>query len=186
MSLEKLKDSLPDFAKDTRLNIGTVITSAQGITLNQALATALACAYTTKNDELTVNLFAEVTGKISDAEINAAKSASVIMGMNNVYYRATHLAEDEELMKMPAGLRMQVIGNPGVDKIDFELYCLAVSAINGCGACVASHVKQAEHAGVTKQGIQSALKIAAVVNAASQAIYIKNFDANNQLNVAAA
>jgi alkyl hydroperoxide reductase subunit D len=186
MSLEALKDSLPDFAKDTRLNIGTVITSAQGITLSQALAAALACAYTTKNDEITSNILSEVTGKISDAEINAAKSASVIMGMNNVYYRATHLAEDEELMKMPAGLRMQVIGNPGVEKIDFELYCLAVSAINGCGACVASHVKQAAHAGVTKQGIQSALKISAVINAAAQAVYIKNFDLNNQSALAAA
>ncbi len=172
MTIEALKDSLPDYAKDTRLNLGTVITSAQGITLNQAYGIALACAYTTRNQKLVDNMLAEVTGKISDAEINAAKSASVIMAMNNVYYRAVHLAEDEELEKMPAGLRMQVIGNPGIDKVDFELYALAVSAINGCGACVASHVKQALHQGVTKQGVQSALKIAAVMNAAAQGLFI--------------
>jgi lipoyl-dependent peroxiredoxin subunit D len=172
MSLEILKDSIQDYAKDTRLNLGTVISSAQGLSSNQAYSIALACAYTTKNQKLVDNMLAEVTGKISEAEITAAKSASVIMGMNNIYYRATHLAEDEDLQKMPAGLRMQVIGNPGVEKVDFELYSLAVSAINGCGACVASHVKQAEHAGVTKQGIQSSLKIAAVINATAQALFI--------------
>ena len=172
MSLEVLKDSIQDYAKDTRLNLGTVITSAQGLSLNQSYTIALACAYTTKNQKLVDNMLAEVTGKISDAEVNAAKAASVIMAMNNIYYRATHLAEDEELQKMPAGLRMQILANHGVEKVDFELYSLAVSAINGCGACVASHVKQAEHAGVTKQGIQSALKIAAVVNATAQALFI--------------
>lgn len=172
MSLDVLKDSLQDYAKDTRLNLGTVITTAQGLTPNQAYGIALACAYTTRSQKVVDNILAEVTGKISEAEVNAAKAASVIMAMNNVYYRATHLAEDEELQKMPAGLRMQVIGNPGIDKVDFELYALAVSAINGCGACVASHVKQAVHAGVTKQGAQSALKIAAVINATAQASFI--------------
>lgn len=172
MSLENLKDSLGEHAKDTRLNLGTVITQAQGLTSNQAYGIALACAYTTRTQKVVDSILAEVTGKISDAEITAAKSASIIMAMNNIYYRAVHLAEDEELQKMPAGLRMQVIGNPGIDKIDFELYALAVSAINGCGACVASHVKQALHAGVTKQGTQSALKIAAVINAAAQASFI--------------
>jgi alkyl hydroperoxide reductase subunit D len=172
MSLQVLTDSLKDYAKDTRLNLGTVITTAQGLSSNQAHAIALACAYTTKNQHVVNNILAEVNGKISDAEINAAKAASTIMAMNNIYYRATHLAEDEELQKMPAGLRMQIIGNPGVEKVDFELYSLAVSAINGCGACVASHVAQALHAGVTKQGVQSALKIAAVINAAAQASFI--------------
>ncbi len=172
MSLDALKDSLQDYAKDTRLNLGTVITTAQGLSANQAYAIALACAYATRNQTVVDNILAEVAGKISDAELNAAKSAAVIMAMNNIYYRATHLAEDAELQKMPAGLRMQVIGNPGVDKVDFELYSLAVSAINGCGMCIASHVKQAAHAGVTNQGIQSSLKIAAVINAAAQAVFI--------------
>lgn len=172
MSIEQLKESLGDYAKDTRLNLGTVITTAQGITQNQAYGIALACAYTTRSRKIVDAILGEVSGKISDAEITAAKAASTIMGMNNVYYRATHLAEDDELQKMPAGLRMQVIGNPGIDKVDFELYALAVSAVNGCGACVASHVKQALHAGVTKQGVQSALKIAAVLNATAQAVFI--------------
>ena len=172
MSLENLKNNIQDYAKDIRLNLGTVITTAQGLSANQALGVALACAYTTKNSSVIENILTEAKDKLSEAEINAAKSASVIMAMNNIYYRATHLSEDEDLQKMPAGLRMQVIGNPGIDKLDFELYALAVSAINGCGACVAAHVKQAVHTGVTKQGVQSSLKIAAVINAAAQAIAI--------------
>ena len=64
------------------------------------------------------------------------------MGMNNIYYRFLHLVEDGEYQTMPARLRMNIIGNPGIDKLDFELLSLAVSAVNGCGLCVTSHEKQ--------------------------------------------
>ena len=66
----------------------------------------------------------------------AARAAAAIMGMNNIYYRFLHLVEDAEYQTMPARLRMNVIGNPGIDKLDFELLSLAVSAVNGCGLCV--------------------------------------------------
>ncbi len=66
------------------------------------------------------------------------------MAMNNVYYRFTHLAGNQEYRNMPAKLRMNVIGATGIDKIDFELFSLAVSAINGCGMCIDAHVAVAE------------------------------------------
>ncbi len=172
MSLDKLKESVKDYAKDTRLNLGTVITSAQGLSEKQAWGLALASAYATRNHHVVENILADAAGKLSEAEIEASKSAATIMAMNNIYYRAVHLSGDEELGKMPAGLRMQVIGSPGIDKVDFELYALAVSAINGCGVCVEAHVKQAYNHGVTKQAVQSSLKIAAVLNAAAQADFI--------------
>jgi len=92
------------------------------------------------------------------------------MAMNNVYYRFIHLAADDEIKKMPANLRMQVIANPGVPKVDFEIMSLAVSAINGCGMCMESHVHEVVKAGLSKQGAQSAIRIAAVLNAAAQAV----------------
>ena len=100
------------------------------------------------------------------------KAATTIMAMNNIYYRFVHLASGEDYARMPAGLRMNVIGNPGIEKVDFELYSLAVSAINGCGMCIDAHVAQLEKAGVSKSGIQHTIKIAAVVNAAAQAFAI--------------
>jgi alkyl hydroperoxide reductase subunit D len=87
--------------------------------------------------------------------------------MNNVYYRFLHLVNDEEYARMPARLRMNVIGSPGVPKEDFELYSLAVSAINGCGLCVENHEKALRKAGVDREAIQSAVRIAAVVRAAA-------------------
>jgi len=87
------------------------------------------------------------------------------MGMNNIYYRFLHLASNEEYGKLPARLRMTVIGNPGIDKGDFELLSLAVSAINGCGMCIDSHEKVLARAGVSAKAIQDAVRIAAVIHA---------------------
>jgi alkyl hydroperoxide reductase subunit D len=92
------------------------------------------------------------------------------MAMNNVYYRAKHLIGDETYATMPARLRMQIIGSPGVDKADFELWCLAVSAITGCGTCLESHEKVLRTAGVTREVVHEAIRIAAVVHAAAVTI----------------
>ena len=92
------------------------------------------------------------------------------MAMNNIYYRFIHLAADDEIKKMPANLRMQIMANPGVPKLDFELFSLAVSAINGCGMCMESHLHEVVKGGLSKQGAQSAIRIAAVINATAQAL----------------
>jgi len=75
---------------------------------------------------------------------------------------------------MPAGLRMNVIGNPGIEKVDFELYSLAVSAINGCGMCIDAHVHEVVKGGISKQGVQSSIRIASVLAAAAQALIIES------------
>jgi alkyl hydroperoxide reductase subunit D len=85
-------------------------------------------------------------------------------------YRFTHLVENDEYRKLPARLRMNVIGNPGVPKVDFELYSLAVSAINGCGACVVAHEKVVRGAGISAEGVQSAVRIAAVIHGIAAAL----------------
>jgi alkyl hydroperoxide reductase subunit D len=87
------------------------------------------------------------------------------MGMNNIYYRFLHLVEDSEYQAMPARLRMNILANPGIDKLDFELLSLAVSAVNGCGLCISSHEKKLRAHGYTREMIQSAVRIAATVHA---------------------
>jgi alkyl hydroperoxide reductase subunit D len=52
-----------------------------------------------------------------------------------------------------------------VEKVDFELWSLAVSAVNGCGMCIDSHEKILRDAGVTAEAIQAAVRIASVVHA---------------------
>lgn len=174
MSLEQLKQSIPEFGKDIRLNLSSILSpeGAPGLSENQIWATALACAYQSKNAKVIAAIEAEAAGNTSDAERNAAKGAATIMAMNNIYYRFTHMVEDKDITKLPARLRMNFIGNPGVEKLDFEIYCLAVSAINGYSVCVNSHIAQVKKAGASNEAVQSAVRIAAVLNAASTAMDI--------------
>ncbi|WP_406440091.1 carboxymuconolactone decarboxylase family protein [Streptomyces sp. NBC_00631] len=100
----------------------------------------------------------------------AAKSAAAVMAMNNVFRRTRHLLSDHEYGTLRAGLRMNVIANPGVDKVDFELWSFAVSAINGCGMCLDSHEQVPRRAGVDREVVQEAFKIASVVQAVGSAL----------------
>lgn len=175
MSINDLRQALPAYAADTKINFGKIFAdeAMDGLTQTQVLAIALSSSYATKNQPLIDAVFLEVQDKLDEAELTAAKGAATIMAMNNVYYRFVHLVSDSEYGKMPAGLRMTIIGKPGVDKVNFELYSLAVSAINGCGMCIDAHVNEVSKSGISKQGIQSAIKIASVVNAMAQVIEIE-------------
>lgn len=166
MSIEALRDAIPDYAKDQKLNLGslaseTLLSDQQKWGAFLASAHALGVAIVVKAIE------AEVEGKLSPEAKAAAKAAAAVMGMNNVYYRSLHLMQNQEYRTLRAGLRMNVIMNPGVDKTDFELWCLAVSAINGCGACLDSHEEELRKRAVPNTHIQAALRIASVVNAVS-------------------
>lgn len=178
MSIETLKDSLGDYAKDIKLNLSNVLTTdgAPELSQNQIYGIALASAYATKNAVVIAAVSGEVAATLTEAEVNAAKAAASIMGMNNVYYRFVHLVGDKDYSALPAKLRMNIIGNPGIAKVDFELYSLAVSAINGCGMCMEAHVHEVIKAGISKLGVQSSIRIAAVVNAAAQAEFLATLE----------
>jgi lipoyl-dependent peroxiredoxin subunit D len=167
MSLDAIRDQLPDYARDLKLNIGSVLTpqGAPGLTDRQIAAVAVSTAIAARNSALTQAIEAWAKLYLDDAHFNAARAAAAIMGMNNIYYRFLHLVEDGEYQTMPARLRMNIIGNPGVDILDFELLSLAVSAVNGCGQCVTSHEKKLREGGVGREAIQSAVRIGSVIHA---------------------
>ncbi len=169
MSIEQLRDAIPDYAKDIRLNLGT-LASESLLSEQQKWGTFLASALASRSSRVIRAIAAEVDGKLSAEAVNAAKAAAAIMAMNNVYYRATHLMGAEDYRKLPAKLRMNIIANPGVEKVDFELWSLAVSAINGCGMCMDSHEKVVRKAGLSVDQVQAALRIAASVHAAAAVI----------------
>lgn len=142
MALDELKAAVPDFAKDLKLNLGSVVGHADDtglLTQQQLWGTVLACAIASRSPKVLRELEPEAKANLSAEAYTAAKSAAAIMAMNNVFYRTRHLLSDPEYGTLRAGLRMNVIGKPGVEKIDFELWSLAVSAINGCGQCLDSH-----------------------------------------------
>lgn len=168
MSLDALRQTLPPYAKDLSLNLS----SLAGETLlsdQQKWGAFVASAHAAGAPGVVQALeAAAVEAGLSSEALTAAKAAAAIMGMNNVYYRATHLLTNKEYATLPARLRMNVIANPGVEKADFELWSTAVSAVNGCGMCLDAHEAELKKHGVTAQQIQAALRIAAVVNAVSR------------------
>lgn len=167
MNIEQLKNQLPDYAKDIKLNLNNILTTegAPDLTQKQIYAIALASAYATKNSDVIAAIQNAATEHLQENDIVAAKAAASIMAMNNVYYRFVHLTSDKSFATLPAKLRMNIIANPGVDKIDFELNCLAVSALNGCGMCMDAHANELTKAGMSKIAVQSTVRIAAVLNA---------------------
>ena len=174
MSIETLKNSMPEMAKDIKLNLSTILTEegAPDLKLQQIFSIALASAYAIKNRSVIQSILSHSKTSLNENEIKAAQMAATIMAMNNIYYRFTHIANDKTYATMSAKLRMNFIANPGVNKVDFELNCLAVSVINGCGMCIDAHAAELIKTGVTQLGIQSAVRIASVLNATAMAIEI--------------
>ena len=164
-SLKQFADALPDYAKDLRLNLSSIL-SDQILGDQRKYGLLLACAHGSGYRPLVVAAEAEVEGKLSAAAANAARGAAAVMAMNNVYYRFVHLASNDAYATLPAKLRMNFLGSPGIDKEDFELFSLAVSVMNGCGKCVDSHERllQQQH-GVKAETVQAAARIAAVMKA---------------------
>jgi lipoyl-dependent peroxiredoxin subunit D len=171
-TLDTIRDAIPDYARDLKLNLGSVLatTGAPGLTEKQIWAVALASAIASRNVPFTRDIESVAAPHLDAAYVNGARAAASIMGMNNIYYRFLHLVEDPEYAQMPARLRMNVIGNPGIDKQDFELLSLAVSAINGCGTCVASHERTLRKHEMSREAVQSAVRIAATVHAVARVL----------------
>jgi alkyl hydroperoxide reductase subunit D len=168
MALDTLKAQLPDYAKDLKLNLSSVI--GQSTLPDQLLwGTVLATAIASRNADVLRELDEDARDVLSAEAYQAARSAAAIMAMNNIYYRSKHLLHDAGVAgydDIPAKLRMQVIGTSGgVAKADFEYWCFAVSAVNGCGQCLTSHEQVLRDAGVTREQINDALRIASVVHA---------------------
>lgn len=177
MTLDDLLDLFREYAKDVRLNLSALLGGEEGtpgLTPNQVWGIALSCTYATKSEVLRAALEPLAWEKLSPEAREAARIAATLMAQNNVFYRTMHLLESRDLADRPARLRMNLMNKHGIAKVDFELFCLAVSAQAGCGACINSHVRVLRDAGMSDDGIHSAIRIAAVIQAAAQALWIGN------------
>ncbi len=169
MSLDALRDLIPPYAKDISLNLSSLVNETV-LSDQQKWGTFLASAHAVGVAPVVRAIETAAAGTLSPEAVNAAKAAAAIMGMNNIYYRSLHLMKNHEYTTLPARLRMNVLANPGVAKVDFELWSTAVSAINGCGACLDAHEGELKKHGIAATQIQAALRIAAVVHAASRIV----------------
>lgn len=169
MSVEAILETLPDYAKDIRLNWSS-LAAATELTDAQKWGSFVAAAYGARSPKLLQAVEAEAAAHTTPEVITGAKGAAAIMGMNNIYYRFHHLSTNEKYATMPARLRMNIMRQHGADPVDFELWSLVVSAINGCGKCVSAHEKTLLEKGISEDQILAGVCIAAVVNAAAAAL----------------
>jgi alkyl hydroperoxide reductase subunit D len=169
MSIDTLQSLIPAYAKDLSSNLTNLLAETL-LSDQQKWGTFLSCAHAIGVPAVVQNIEAAAADVLAPEAMTAAKAAAAIMGLNNVYFRALHLMQNKEYEKMRAGLRMNILANPGVDKVDFELWSLAVSAVNACGLCMDSHEKVLRNHDVTAVQIQAALRIASTVNAISAVI----------------
>ena len=165
MTLDELAARLPKPAKDLRLNLRNLLSGGTSLNGSQLWGSALASALATGDRDLIGALARAAGEELSETELDAVRSAAALMAMNNVYYRSLHLLSDGSYTAMPARLRMQALASHGADPLDFELWCLAVSAVNGCGRCLDAHEGTLRKKGVAPEAILDALRVASVVHA---------------------
>jgi alkyl hydroperoxide reductase subunit D len=165
MNFDELVDGLPGYAKDLKLNYSTLVRQNTELTPQQLWGTVVASAIATRSEPLIAAAFKAGEVQLTPQAFEAAKSAAAVMGMNNIFYRFLHLTSNEKYSTLPARLRMNAIRTHGVEPLDFELWSLAVSAINGCGKCVDSHEQVIRQKGAGEELVLAVIRVAAVVHA---------------------
>lgn len=182
-TLAALRERLPEAAKDIKLNLQSVLSSGGALTQGQRWGVAAAAALAARHPSLSRAVLAEARREAGDAVVDDALAAAALMGMNNVFYRFKHRIGKASYQEKPARLRMNRLVKPLTNKLDFELFSLAVSAINDCESCVRAHEQAVVDGGLSEDAVIDATRIAATIHAA--AVALDAADAVAQLEPAA-
>ena len=168
-TLEDLRARLPESARDLKLNLQSVLSPAT-LTPAQRLGVAVAAAASARNGELLAALIVEAERDAGGAVVDDALAAAALMGMNNVYYRFRHQVGKPSYSEKPTRLRMQRLAKPITNKLDFELFSLAASTVNGCESCVRSHERVVVEGGLTEDQVHDAVRLAATIHGVAVAL----------------
>lgn len=173
MPLTSLRDALPAYAGDQKHNLKMLV-EEQVLTDQQKWGCMLACACATGSAPLIRAIEDDVANPLSPAARTAAKSAATIMSMNTVYYAAINQLKNHDYRSQPPSLAMSALSQGDVDKIDFELWAFAVSAVRKCEVCLNVHEAELHKRNVSLERIQTAIRIAAVMSAVANVIAVEN------------
>ena len=165
--VDQLKETIPDYAKDTKLNFDTVIKRST-LSTDEAEAVAVAAAFATGNTKFWTWLHSQISDR---KEADAALTAASLMAMNNVWYPYVEMANDPSLKGLPAQLRMNAIASHGgTTKARFESYSLAASIVGKCEFCVKAHYDTLKKEGYSVEQLRDIGRIAAVIMAVSRVL----------------
>lgn len=162
-NIDALRESLPDHARDLRMNLASVLTESS-LTEGQRWGVAVASAAASRRRDLLDAVVADARVAAGDAVVEDGLAASALMAMNNVFYRFRHMVGKDGYGQLPARLRMNRLAKPATTRVDLELFSLAASAIHGCEVCVKSHERAVLEGGLSEQNVHDAVRIAAVVH----------------------
>ena len=163
--IEAIKSAMPDYAKDTKLNIDAVLLRST-LDADVAMGCAVAALAATGNGKLVSLILSDLP-----AEADAAMAAASIMAQNNVWYPYVEMADDESLKGLPAQLRMNAImTHGGTTKDRFEAYSLAASIVGKCHFCVKAHYDTLKKEGYTVEQLRDIGRIASVMNSVAKVL----------------
>jgi len=171
-AVDRLRDAIPEVAKDIRLNLSAVLASGGSLTAAQRWGVAVASAAASRHPRLRDAVVEDARREVPEAVIEDGLAAAALMSMNNVYYRFRHLVGKPAYSEKPARLRMNRLVKPATSKTDFELFSLAVSAINACETCIRSHEAVVVEGGLSEDQVHDAVRLAATINAAAVSLEI--------------
>jgi alkyl hydroperoxide reductase subunit D len=171
-AVELLAAELVEPARDLKLNLQSVLTAACSLTPAQRWGTAVAAAVASRNVRLQVAIVADARNEVGPAVVEDAVAAAAIMAMNNVYYRFRHQIGKPTYSERPARLRMNRMVKPAGNKVDFELFSLAASAVLGCCWCMGAHERVVLEGGMTEEQVHDAIRIAATIHGAAIALEV--------------
>lgn len=158
--VDQLKEVIPDYAKDIRLNLDSVV-NRSALDKEEAEACALAAAVATGNGKIVSILLGSIE---NETERDAAMTAASLMSMTNTWYPYVEMVGGG-LDGIPPQLRMNAIASHGgTTKARFEAYSLAASIVGKCHFCVKAHFDTLKAEGYTVDQLRDIGRIAAVMN----------------------
>jgi alkyl hydroperoxide reductase subunit D len=164
---DTIKSALPEYAKDTRLNLDAVLLRSS-LDADVAMGCAVAALAATGNGKVLGILLAD-----APVHAEAAMTAASIMSMNNTWYPYVEMTQDPNLQGLPAQLRMNAIANHGgTTKSNFEAFSLAASIVGKCEFCVKAHYATLKKEGYTVEQLRDIGRIAAVMNSVAKVLNI--------------
>jgi alkyl hydroperoxide reductase subunit D len=161
--LEALRSALPESAKDVKLNVQAVLTGASPLSAAQRWGVAVTAAYASRNPTVRRAVVEAARAHVTPEVLDDAQAAAALMAMNNVFYRFRHMVEKPSYEAKRANLRMNRLVRPATSKVDFELFSLAASAINGCATCITAHEREVVSGGLSEDHVHDAVRIAATI-----------------------
>ena len=171
MNIKELINTFPDYAKDIKLNYSKIL-NEDILNKKQLYGLILISSFTTQLNSLKDAALEETKDFIDEELMEDVYGAYSIMSMNAIYYRFTHLSSEADYFAMPANLRMQYLSKIKIDKSDFEMLCLAVAIIIGCGKCINAHENILRENNISKLHIQTVARVASVINAIANIIRV--------------